>query len=156
MMLGVKNICEVETKSWHLSILLLTMNVFVLLSASTFIYFTFQILDAGFCDAIDLAGLERDPNNPVRYAQFIEHFYHELDVPRIEGITVQTGRHCLLRCVKNDRCFSTNTGSFHLPNGNISCDLLATDKYNASEKFRANHTFHHYSIMVSTTHILSS
>ena len=132
------------------------MKIFVLLSANTFIYFTFQILDASFCDASDLAGLQRDPNKPLRYAQFIEHFYHVLDVPKIEGIAVQTGRHCLLRCVKNDRCFSTNVGAFHLPNGNISCDLLPTDKYNASEKFKANHTFHHYSIMVSSTYILSN
>lgn len=131
-----------------ISYVLLTMNVFVLFSASAFIYFTFGILDASFCDASDLAGLQRDPSNPFRFAQFIEHFYHVLDVPKIEGVTVQTGRHCLLRCVQNDRCFSTNTGAFHLPTGNISCDLLATDKYNASEKFKANHTFHHYSIMV--------
>ena len=132
------------------------MNVFVLLSANTFIYFTFQILDNGFCDASDLAGLQRDPNKPLRYAQFIEYFYHVLDVPKIEGVTVQTGRLCLLRCVKNDRCFSTNTGALHLPNGNVSCDLLPTDKYNVSDKFKANHTFHHYSIMVSNTYILSN
>jgi len=129
------------------------MNVFLLLSANTVIYFMLQILDAGLCEASDLIGLQRDPNKPLRYAQFIEHFYHVLDVPKIEGVTVQTGRQCLLQCVKNDRCFSTNTGTLHLPNGNISCDLLPTDKYNASEKFKANHTFHHYSIMVSTTNI---
>ena len=129
------------------------MNGFVLLSASTFIYFTYQILDAGFCDASNLAGLQRDPNKQLRYAQFIEHFYHVLDVAKLEGVAVQTGRQCLLRCVKNDRCFSTNIGAFHLPNGNISCDLLPTDKYNASEKFKANHTFHHFSIMVSITYI---
>ena len=130
------------------------MNVFLLLSASTFMYFTFQILDAGFCDASDLGGLQRDPNNPLRYAQFIEHFHRVLDVPKIERITVQRGSHCLFRCIENDRCFSTNTRVLRLPNGNISCDLLATDKYNASEKFKVNHTFHHYSIMVSTTYIL--
>ena len=121
----------------------------MLLTASTFIYFTYQILDNTFCDATRWAGLQRDQNKQFRYAQFIEHFYHVLDVANIEGVAVQTGGQCLLRCVKNDRCFSANTGAFHLPNGNISCDLLPTDKYNASEKFKANHTFHHYSIMVS-------
>ena len=136
--------------------MLLAMNVFVLLSASTFIYFAFQTLDSGLCDASDLTGLQRNPNKPLRYAQFIEHFYHILDVPKIEGVTVQTGRQCLLRCVKNDRCFSTNTGALHLPNGTKSCDLLPTDKYNASEKFKANHTFYHYSIMVSNTYITSN
>ena len=131
------------------------MNGFVQLSVSAFIYFTYQILDDGFCDTTQLPGLHRDPKKQLRYAQFIEHFYHVLDVPRIEGVEVQTGRHCLLRCVKNDRCFSVNTGAYHLPNGNISCDLLPTDKYNASKKFKANHTFHHYSIMVSFTFAFS-
>ena len=129
------------------------MNGFVLLSATTFIYFTYQIMDDGLCTATQLPGLQRDSNKELRYAQFIEHFYHVLDVPKIEGVAVQTGRHCLLRCVKNDRCFSVNTGAFHLTNGNISCDLLPTDKYNASEKFKLNHTFHHYSILVSFTFI---
>ena len=129
------------------------MYGFVVLSASAFIYFTYQIIDDGLCDATQSPGLQRDPNKQLRYAQFIEHFYHVLDVPKIEGVAVQTGRHCLLRCVKNDRCFSTNIGVFHPPTGNVSCDLLPTDKYNASEKFKANHTFHHYSIMVSLTNV---
>ena len=128
----------------------------VLLSASTFIYFTHQILDDAFCDATRWAFLQRDPNKQFRYAQFIEHFYHVLDVAKIEGVAVPTGRECLLRCVNNDRCFSANTGAFHLPNGKISCDLLLTDKYNASEKFKVNRTFHHYSIMVSINYVFSN
>ena len=127
------------------------MNGFVLLLASLFVSFPCQILDAGFCDATNLPGLKRDPNKQLSYAKFIEHFYHVLDVPKIGGVAVQTSGQCLLRCVNNDRCFSTNIGAFHLPNGEIFCDLLPTDKYNASEKFKANHTFHHYSIMVSVT-----
>ena len=127
------------------------MNVFVLFSASTFIYFTFGILDADFCDASDLAGLQRDPSNPFRFAQFIEHFYHVLDVPKIEGVTVQTGRHCLLRCVKNDRCFSTNTGAFHLPTGTYPATYFQLTSTMHPKKFKANHTFHHYSIMVRIT-----
>ena len=126
------------------------MNGFVFLLVSMLIYFTSQILDDGFgCNATNLAGLQRDPNKQLNYAKFIEHFYHVLDVSKIEGVAVQTGSQCLLRCVNNDRCFSTNIGAFHLPNRKIWCDLLPTDKYNASEKFKANHTFHHYSIMVS-------
>jgi len=66
------------------------MNGFVLLSVSTFIYFTYQILDDGFCDATQWAGLQRDPNKQRRYAQFIKHSYHVLDVPKIEGVPAQT------------------------------------------------------------------
>jgi len=132
------------------------MHGFVLLSASTFIYFTYQVVDDGLCDATQLPGLQRDPNKQLRYAQFIEHFYHVLDVPKIEGAAVQTERHCLLRCVKIDRCFSANTGTFHPLNGNIFSDLLPTDKYSASEKFKANHTFHHYNIIVKDMAIIMS
>jgi len=125
------------------------MNGFVVLLVSMFTYFTCQILGDGFCNATNLAGLRRDPNKQMSYAKFMEHFYYVLEVPNIEEVAVQTGSQCLLRCVNNDRCFSINIGAFHLPNGKILCDLLPTDKYNASEKFKTNHTFHHYSIEVS-------
>ena len=128
------------------------MNGFVHFSASMFLYFSCQILASGYCDATNLPGLQRDPNKQLSYAKFKEHFYHVLDVPKIEGVAVETRGLCLLRCVNNDRCFSTNVGAFYLPNGKISCDLLPTDKYNASEKFKENHIFHHYSINVSITY----
>ena len=128
------------------------MNGFTLLLASFFIYFTSQILDVGFCDATNLRSLQRDPNKQLSYAKFMEHIYHVLDVPKIEGVAVRTGSQCLLRCVNDDRCFSTNIGAFYLPNGKLWCDLLPTDKYNTSEKFKTNHTFHHYSITVSISY----
>ena len=130
------------------------MNALALLSASTVIYFSFQILDQGFCATAQpfQVGLQRDPNSLSRHAQFVEHFHHVLAVPKIEGIAVQTETDCLLRCMRNGRCFSANVAAFPRPDGNVSCDLLPTDKYNASDKFKANHTFHHYSIMVSRTY----
>ena len=120
----------------------------MILSASIFIFLTYRILDQSFCDAAQPV-LQRDSNKKLTYALFKDHFFHVLDVPKIEGVAVQTARHCLLRCVKNHRCFSANVAAFPQPNGNISCELLATDKYNVSEKFKSNHTFHHFSIMVS-------
>ena len=137
--------------SEDLKILSAIMNGFVLLSASMFVYFTGQILDDGLCESTNI-GVERDPNKELSYANFIEHFYHVLDVPNIARVAVETGSECLLRCVSSDRCFSTNVGAFQLPNGKIWCDLLPTDKYNTSEKFKTNHSFHHYSIWVSITY----
>ena len=131
------------------------MNALALLSASTVIYFSFQILDQGLCATAQSsqAGLQRDSNSLSRHAQFVEHFHHVLDVPKNEGIAVHTEIDCLLRCMRNDRCFSGNVAAFPRSDGNVSpCDLLPTDKYNASDKFKANHTFHHYSIMVSRTY----
>ena len=120
------------------------------LSASTLICFTCQILDAGLGEATNWAGLHRDPNKQLSHAQFKEQFYHILDGPKIEEVAVQSRSQCLLQCLNNDRCFSTNIGAFRLLDGNISCHLLPADKYRASEKFKTNHTFHHYSIRVTT------
>ena len=125
------------------------MNGLVILSAGIFLYFTFQILDQGFCYAA--GSLNREPNKKLKYVLFKDHMFHALLVRQVKGTSVQTAKHCLLQCVKNDRCFSTNVGAFPRPDGNITCELLPTDKYNASEKFQANHTFHHYSIVVSTS-----
>ena len=85
----------------------------------------------------------RDLNKQLTFAQFIEYFYHVLDVPEIEGVSVLTGSQCLLRCVSNDCCFSTNVGAFP---GSVSStkrkifvgDLLPTDMYNASTTFLAD------------------
>ena len=56
-------------------------------------------------------------------------------MPSIERIAVQASKHCLFRCVNNDRRFSANVAAFPRPDGNVSCDLLPTDRCNASDKF---------------------
>lgn len=124
------------------------MHGFVILSACTFLYFSFHILDQGFCDTA--LSVDRDPNKKLKYARFKDHLFHSLLVPGVTENSVQTSKHCLLRCLKNESCFSTNVDAFPRPDGNVTCELLSTNKYNASEKFQANHSFHHYSIMVST------
>lgn len=125
------------------------MNGFVLLTAASFLYLTFYILNDCFCDAV--GSLKREPNKKLKYALFKDHLFHALLVPNAHETSVPTGKHCLLQCVKNDGCFSTNIGAFSQPDGNLTCELLPTDKYNASEKFQANHSFHHYSIVVSNS-----
>ncbi len=121
------------------------MNEFALLSFSTFVYFTCHILDEGVCDAS--GRFHRDKT--LTYAVFKDHFFHNLDVPIVEATIVETERNCLLRCVKHFQCFSTNIAAFSFPNGTILCVLLSTDKYSAPERFRANHSFHHFCIEVS-------
>ena len=123
------------------------MNGFILLSFGTLVYFLCHILDQGVCDAP--GSLHRDPNKTLTYAVFKDHLFHDLDVPNIDAAIVETERKCLLRCVKNYQWFSTNIAAFSRPDGNLLCVLLSTDKYSAPEKLRANHSFHHYSIVVS-------
>ena len=122
------------------------MNALVFLSHTFFLYSAFRILDQSFCDAS--SSLRRD--GKFNYAHFKDHLFHKLHVPKLEGAVVQTRNHCLQKCVKNPQCFSTNVAAFHRPDGNVSCDLLPTDRFSAPEKFKANHSFHHYSIAVSS------
>ena len=123
------------------------MNGFMLLSVASSLYFTFYILDQ--CSSDDAVSLSREQNKRLKYALFKDHLFYALLVPTITTTSFTTGKHCLLQCLKNEKCFSTNIGTFPGPDGNFTCELLPTDKYNASEKFQANHSFHHYSIMVS-------
>ena len=123
------------------------MNGFILLSFSTLVYFLCNILDQGVCDAP--GSLHRDLKKTLTYAVFKHHLFLDLDVPDVEAAIVETERKCLLRCVKNYKFFSANFGAIWRPDGNLLCVLLSTDKYSAPEKFRANQSFHHYSIVVS-------
>ena len=125
------------------------MKFFALLSAGSMIYFLVHILDCYVCAETGQFGLHRQPRSMSRQAQFVEHSNHFLDVPKIEGIALPSDTDCLLRCMRNDHCFSLNVAAFSLPNGSTSCDLLSTDKYNASDKFKEDRTSHHFSIMVS-------
>ena len=127
----------------HMSII---MNEYALLSFSTLINFLCHILDQGVGGA--RGSLHRDLNKTLTYAVFKDHLFHDLDVPNVDEAIVETERKCLLRCVKNYQCFSANIAAFPRPDGNQLCVLLSTDKYSAPEKFRANHSFHHYSIVV--------
>ena len=90
--------------------------------------------------------LQRDSN--FRFAHFIDHVFYVLDVPELESSRVTDRRVCLLLCLKDQRCFSTNLAAKPDINGNFACELLPTDKYNASGNFRLSQHFHHYSLKV--------
>ena len=90
-------------------------------------------------------------NSRFRFAHFIDHLFHILDVPELESIHVRDRRVCLLYCLRDKRCFSTNLAAKPDINGNYVCELLPTDKYNASDSFKPSQHFNHYSAKVSHT-----
>ena len=56
---------------------------------------------------------------------------------------------CGVSCISDPSCFSFNIAirsDFH---GLFLCELLATDKYNASRNVKASGDYHHYSFKVS-------
>lgn len=125
------------------------MNGFVIFSVSIFLYFRFHIFDQGACSNIVAPSINRDPSKTPTFVHFKDNPFHSLLVPPVTQISVQTSKHCLLQCLKNDGCFSTNVGAYPRPDGNFTCKVLNTEKYSVSEKFHPNQTFHHYSIVVS-------
>ncbi|XP_078363506.1 uncharacterized protein LOC144647595 [Oculina patagonica] len=91
-----------------------------------------------------LKSIQRNTN--FRFAHFIDHFFHVLDVPELESTLVTDRNVCLRRCLKDQRCFSTNLAANPDIKGNYVCELLPTDKYNASNSFGPSQYFHHYSL----------
>ena len=90
--------------------------------------------------------VQRDDN--FRFAHFFDHFFHVLAEPEFDSSLVTDRNVCLLRCLKEKRCFSTNIAASHDLNGSHICMLLSTDKYNASNSFGPSERFHHYSLKV--------
>lgn len=74
-------------------------------------------------------------NSRLQYAIFKDHLFQSLDVPTIDETYVLTAKHCMLRCFKNQRCFSANIAVSPAQDGNVLCKLLSSDKYNSSENF---------------------
>jgi len=87
-------------------------------------------------------------NNNFRFAHFTDHFFHVLVELEFKSILVTDRNVCLLRCLKEQRCFSTNIAASPDLNGSHICMLLPTDKYNASNSFGPSERFHHYSLKV--------
>ena len=85
----------------------------------------------------------------VRYANFIVDNFHYLNVSQVGSALVSSSIDCGHACLKVVSCFSFNFEAFPDGDGTFWCELLATDKYNASDKLEANQLFHHFSIFVS-------
>ena len=104
----------------------LTMNALVFVSSAFFTFFTHQIFDQNFANAAQ-SGLQGKPNENLTFALFSDNLFHFLDVPKIAETFVQTTKQCLLQCIKNHLCLSTNVAAVPQPNGHVSCELLSID-----------------------------
>lgn len=92
---------------------------------------------------------QRSSSRRLRYVIFKEELFHALGAETIEVAYVETGKLCLLKCVKNLQCFSTNIGVYPQTDERVRCELLSSDKYRALKSFRANTSSHHYRVSVS-------
>ena len=84
----------------------------------------------------------------VRNANFVIDYFHYLNVSQVGSALMSSSIDCGHACLKVS-CLSFNLAAFPDGDGKLWCELLATDKYNASDKLEANQLFHHFNIFVS-------
>jgi len=89
-----------------------------------------------------------DGHSP-RSATFIENRHHYLDMQLILHTEfVSNSIQCAMNCLVTVRCRSFNFRLQADIDGKHICELLASDKFNSSERYVLNKEFHHYSIVV--------
>ena len=92
--------------------------------------------------------LKRDAGEGVAYANFALHKFRYLNDTPLISASVKEPRECGKLCVDHSLCFSTNLAAFRDQNGKMICELLPSDKFNSSNEYIENATFHHFSIEV--------
>ena len=96
--------------------------------------------------------LER--NADLSFANMVKDLFHYLNATKVGSSLVAQLSDCAFACLRVVTCFSFNIAAYPDIDGNLWCELLATDKYNASDKFHANPHFHHYGIDVSSCFLI--
>ena len=90
------------------------------------------------------------PNDGISYVNFVEDkFFFFLNITTLGEDTVDNMPECSFACLDTPSCFSFNLAAFPDISNKLLCELLPSDKYNNSDKFMQNDTFHHFSIAVS-------
>ena len=92
--------------------------------------------------------MKRDAGEGVAYANFALHKFRYLNVTPLASASVTEPRECGKLCVDISSCFSTNLAAFRDQNGKMICELLLSEKFNNSNEYIENATFHHFSIEV--------
>ena len=95
--------------------------------------------------AMEDSSLYRNPTGDFSVGDFSRNLFHYLWVKKITSSMVTDQLDCTFLCVGEPKCYSFNMAAYPDSKGLYLCELLATDKYRATNKFHANATFHHYS-----------
>lgn len=96
------------------------------------------------------SALYRHQNNGFSYGNFRTDLYHHLEVTKITSSSVDDQFDCLFKCIGEPKCYSYNLAASPDPNGLYMCELLASNKYNATANaLKPSANIHHYSPWVS-------
>lgn len=81
---------------------------------------------------------------------FKPDLFHHLSTTTIARSYVMDTFDCVFKCMTETTCHSFNFAAYRDSSGLYLCELLANDKYRASEgDLQENGTFHHFSPLVS-------
>ncbi|XP_068706570.1 sushi, von Willebrand factor type A, EGF and pentraxin domain-containing protein 1-like isoform X2 [Montipora foliosa] len=87
-----------------------------------------------------------EPNDGVSFVNFKEDKFSYLNITILGYSHVDWMPQCSFACLETPTCFSYNLAAYPDINGKLLCELLPSDKYNNSDKFISNESFHHFSI----------
>ena len=93
--------------------------------------------------------IRRGGPSGIDHVNFKEKKFSYLNVTALSKIVVKQSSLCAFACLETLSCFSFNVAAF-LDNGELLCELLASEKYNNRDKFIPSNSFHHFSIAVSS------
>ncbi|XP_068704304.1 uncharacterized protein [Montipora foliosa] len=82
----------------------------------------------------------------VSFVNFREDKFSYLNITILGKSQVDRTPQCSLACLETPKCFSYNLAAYPDINGKLLCELLPSDKYNNSDKFMSDESFHHFSI----------
>ena len=108
-------------------------------------------IDTGTPDVIG----GREVPSGITFANFEPHKFSYLNIASLGSDYVFDGEECGFACVSLPSCFSYNLAALYDINERILCELLPSDKYNNSDKFVSSRSFHHFSIVVSSSMTVS-
>ncbi|XP_068704326.1 uncharacterized protein [Montipora foliosa] len=90
-----------------------------------------------------------EPHIGVSFVNFKEDKFFYLNITILGYSHVDWMPQCSFACLETPTCFSYNLAAYPDINGKLLCELLPSDKYNNSDKFISNESFHHFSITSS-------
>ena len=110
-------------------------------------------INTGSPNVTDARGksISRGVHNGIAFANFKAHKFSYLNITSLGSDYVLHEDDCGFACVEKPSCFSYNLPTSHDIHRRILCELLPSDKYNNSDKFVSSQSFHHFSIVVSTS-----
>jgi hypothetical protein len=130
---------QIRVSPTNMSVLFFALLIFICASSQAQEIVRFQAANTT---------LMRDVKNGLHFANFVKREFKYLNVTPFMSLHVPNKKKCQVSCVKDLQCLSFNVAVFPNSDGQIQCELLATDMFNSSKNMTDNVNYHHYSIQV--------